>query len=537
MADTLQADIVVVGSGVAGALLASKLAAKGLKVLILEAGPRVDRGEGLERFQKSRTKTTLSPYANPPHAQSPDIDRLNDYYVLSGPTKFEALYLRAVGGSTWHWGGNASRLHPNDFRMRSQYGVALDWPIEYAVLLPYYDQAERELGVAGNPDTCLVPAPRGAFPMPPIPQTYNDRVVARAAAPLGMTLKPTPQARNSEAYDDRPACCGSAMCVPMCPVGAKYDGSVHVAKAEASGAQLVENAVAYRIEVGADRRVTGIRFRRPDGAEGLVTGRSFVIAAHAVETPKLMLMSASEALPGGVGNSSDLVGRNLMAHIQTGYVGLAKDPVYSYRGPIETSGFAEWRDGPFRSEYAAMGSGSSNQGWARAIGPQFRAGELIAKAGLLGAQLRTALREQIIREVAIGGSAEILPNPDNRVMLDAQRDPIGLPRPHIHFGIDEYTSRSLELGQKRHRAIMEALGCGSILDGGPRVNTSILGGTARMGADPKTSVVTPELRCHDHPNLFVVGSAVFPTMGISPPTLTIAALALRAAERVRTDLG
>ena len=528
MVDTVQADIVVVGSGVAGALVAAKLAAAGLKVLILEAGPRVDRGDGLERFQKSRLKTTLSPYENPPHAQSPDIDRLNDYYVLSGPTKFEALYLRAVGGSTWHWGGNASRLHPNDFKMRSQYGVALDWPIEYATLLTYYDQAERELGVAGDPATCLVPVPRGAFPMPPIPQTYTDRMVAQASAPLGMTLKPTPQARNSEPYDDRPACCGSAMCVPMCPVGAKYDGSVHVAKAEAAGAQLIENAVATQIEIGPDRRITAIRYRRPDGTEGLATGRSFVLAAHAIETPKLMLMS-------GVGNTSDLVGRNLMAHIQTGYVGLAKDPVYSYRGPVETSGFAEWRDGAFRSTHAAMGSGSSNQGWARAVGPQFRAGELI-KAGLLGESLRKTLREQIIREVAIGGSAEILPNPENRVTLDPQKDPIGLPRPHIHFAIDDYTARSLDLGQKRHRAIMEALGCTSILDGGPRVNTSILGGTTRMGTDPRTSVVSLDLRTHDHPNLFIVGSAVFPTMGISPPTLTIAALALRAADEIKAAL-
>lgn len=537
MAETVQADVVVVGSGVAGAILASKLAGGGASVLILEAGPRVDRGEGIERFQKSRTKTSLSAYLNPPHAQSPDTDRLGDYYVLSGTTKFEGLYLRAVGGSTWHWGGNASRLHPNDFRMRSQYGVGVDWPIAYASMLPYYEQAERELGVAGDPNTSLVPSPRGPFPMPPIPQTYNDRMVAKAAAPLGMTLKATPQARNSEMYDDRPPCCGSAMCVPMCPVGAKYDGSVHVAKAEAAGARIIENAVATKIKVGPDRHVTGIHFRRSDGSEGLAVGKIFVLAAHAIETPKLLLMSGSDAMPSGVANSSGMVGRNLMAHIQTGFVGLAANPVYSYRGPVETSGFAEWRDGSFRSEYAAMGSGSSNQGWARAIGPQFRAAELINKGGLLGATLRATLREQIIREVAIGGSAEILPDPDNRVTLDELKDPIGLPRPHIHFGITDYTRRSLDLGQQRHRKIMEALGCTSILDGGPRVNTSIIGGTARMGTDPATSVLDPDLRSHDHPNLFVVGSAAFPTMGISPPTLTIAALSLRAADRVRADLG
>jgi choline dehydrogenase-like flavoprotein len=529
MTEKFEADVVVVGSGVAGALMAARLSAAGIRVLVLEAGPRIDRSEGLERFQKSKLKTPLSPYPIVAHAPSPDTDRLGDYYVQSGGTVFEGLYLRAVGGSTWHWGGNASRLHPNDLRMRSQYGVALDWPIDYATLLPHYEAAERELGVAGDPDTCLVPAPRGKFPMGPIPQTYNDRVVAKAALPLGLTLKPTPQARNSDSYDERPACCGSAMCVPLCPVGAKYDASVHVAKAEATGAVVLDNAVAHRIVLGADRRVTAVHFLRPDGSEGVATGRIFVIAAHAIETPKLLLMS-------GVANSSDQVGRNLMGHIQTGYVGLAADPVYPYRGPVETSGFAEWRDGAFRAEHAAMGSGSSNQGWVRAIGPQFRAGELIGRAGLVGTALRQALKAQTLREVAIGGSAEILPNPDNRVTLDPQKDVLGLPRPHIHFDIDDYTKRSLVLGQQRHRQVMEALRCTSILDGPARVNTSIIGGTARMGTDPKSSVVDGTLRSHDHPNLYIVGSSSFPTMGIAPPTLTIAALALRAAAQVQADL-
>ena len=295
------------------------------------------------------------------------------------------------------------------------------------------------------------------------------------------------------------------------------------------------NAVAHRVDLGPDRRVSAIRFLRPDGTEGVATARIFVIAAHAVETPKLLLMSASEAAPDGVANASGQVGRNLMAHIQVCYVGLAADPVYPYRGPVETSGFAEWRDGPFRSEHAAMGSGSSNQGWVRAIGPQFRAGELI-KAGLIGPALRKAMADQTIREVAIGGSAEILPNPDNRVTLDAQRDPLGLPRPNLRFALDGYTQRSMALGQVRHRAVMDALGCTTVLDGPPRVNTSIIGGTARMGTDPATSVVDADLRAHDHPNLFVLGSAAFPTMGISPPTLTIAALAVRMAGRVRADL-
>lgn len=535
MADPINADVVVIGSGVAGAVLAAKLAESHVSVLLLEAGPRIDRGDALDRYRSSRTKSSLSPYPISPHASSPDPDRLNDYYVQTGTTVFEGLYLRVVGGTTWHWGGNASRLHPNDLRMRSQYGVAVDWPVTYEELLPHYDAAERELGVAGDPNTCLIPAPRGPFPMGPIPQTYNDRVVAKAAAPLGMTLKPTPQARNSDAYDDRPACCGSAMCVPMCPVGAKYDGSVHVGKAETAGARLIENAVVYKLDVDANHRITAARFKRPDGTDGVATGRVFVLAAHAVETPKLLLMSAGDGAAAGVANSSGLVGRNLMGHIQTGYVGLSADPVYPYRGPVETSGFVEWRDGPFRSDHAAMGSGSSNQGWIRAIGPQVRAGELI-KRGLIGPALRKAVAEQTIREVAIGGSSEILPDENNRVTLDERKDAIGLPRPNVHFSVGEYTTRALDLGQERHMQIMKALGCTDILHGPPRVNTSIIGGTARMGTDPKASVVDPHLRSHDHPNLFIVGSSVFPTMGISPPTLTIAALALRAVEDVRRSL-
>jgi choline dehydrogenase-like flavoprotein len=224
-----------------------------------------------------------------------------------------------------------------------------------------------------------------------------------------------------------------------------------------------------------------------------------------------------------------------MGHIQVGDVGLSTNPVYPYRGPVETSGFAEWRDGPFRSQHAAMGSGSSNQGWVRALGPQMRTAALI-QGKLLGPALRMAVAEQTIREVAIGGSAEILPNPDNRVTRDEKKDALGLPRPQLYFSLDDYTKRSMDLGQDRHFALMNAMGCTSILHGPARVNTSIIGGTARMRNDAKSSVVDPDLRSHDHPNLSVVGAAVFPTMGVSPPTLTIAALALRAAWQIQKDL-
>ena len=138
------------------------------------------------------------------------------------------------------------------------------------------------------------------------------------------TVQPTPQARNSERYDNRPACCGSASCIPICPVQAKYDATSHVAKAEQAGAQLVSDAVVSQIEVGADGRISALIVKRPDGSEDRAVGKVFVIAAHGIETPKLLLQSRTDRWPAGVANSSDQVGRNLMDHPSQSELGVGR---------------------------------------------------------------------------------------------------------------------------------------------------------------------------------------------------------------------
>ncbi len=445
---------------------------------------------------------------------------------------FRGVYLRAVGGTTWHWGGTATRLYPNDFRMKTAFGVAVDWPIAYDDLASWYDSAETALGVAGNKTRSIGPARTKDFPLPEIPFTYLDRQVLAVAPGHGLTLGTHPQARNSIDFDGRPACCGNANCVPICPVAAKYDASVHVAKAEAAGARVIDSAVVTSLTVGEDRKISGLDFRRSDGSTGSVTGRTFVIAAHAIETAKLLLASRGERQPNGLANTSDQVGRNLMGHYQKAFMGLTAKPVYPYRGPVETVGFVEFRDHDQRGQYAAVGCGLTNEGFERAVGPLLTAASLAGR-GLRGAALDTAIADRVSREFLIGGSAEVLPDADNRIRPDFdQLDAAGQPRPRIAFKVADYTLRGLTVTQARLRPILDALGCSEIREIGPAVVTSNIAGTARMGLDAKNSVVDKDLRSHDHSNLYIVGSAVFPTTGANPPTLTIAALSLRLASHL-----
>jgi choline dehydrogenase-like flavoprotein len=504
-------------------------------VLFLEAGPRVDRGAAVTRFQLSTAKGQNSPYPDQPYAPQPEESDFSAYYVEAGPDTFRGQQARVVGGTTWHWGGLAMRFRPNDFRLKSQFGVGVDWPVSYEDMEPWYGAAEDEMGVAGD-NSITFGAPRSRpLPMPPIPMTYADKQVKAAAAPLGYTMEPFPQARNSVWRDGRPQCCGNASCVPICPIQAKYDAMHHLAKAERAGAHVEPQAVVHRLVVGADRTISGVRYRRPDRSEGMATGRIYVVAAHAIETPKLLLLSAGENAPNGVANGSDQVGRNLMTQIDIGLQGLTRDPVFTYRGPVSTGGISELRDGPFRGERAAVGISPSNEGWTRAVGPMEVAAAYI-KQGLRGDALKQAIRHDVARQLIIGTSAEMLPSPDNRVTLAYEVDGIGIPRPKIAFRYDDYSARGLAFARQVQDKIMAGLGATRLKQLGPIADSAIMGGTTRMGDDPRTSVVDRDLRSHDHPNLFIVGSAVFPSITANAPTLTIGALSARLGAHLATVL-
>lgn len=533
MPEHYEADVVIVGAGIAGTLVGHRLARDGLKVLILEAGPWVDRAEAVRTYRDNPIKTPDAPYPLQSYAPRPTVLDLRDgYYVQDGPATFGSTYERRVGGTTWHWQGTAMRFVPNDFRMRTLYGVGVDWPIGYEELEPWYLQAEREIGVAGDPEDDLDSPRSGPYPLPPIPASFLDQQIDAALRPHGLRVRLSPHARNSVPFQNRPPCCGNNTCVPICPIGAKYDASVHARLAQNSGAQILDRAIAHRIQVNEQDRVSAIAFKRPDGGEHTAGGRYFVIAAHGVETPRLLLMSRTERLPDGVANRSGQVGRNLMDHPAQVSLALARDPVYPYRGPGEISGIEHRRDGAFRAHHAAFRTPIGNDGWSFGGDTLVTLTDKLIGQGKRGPELHDALAHAGLRQVRLAALIEQLPDPDNRITLADEVDALGLPRPRLTYAHDNYVMKGRDEARKLAELVFDGLhatqrshidflfGAGHIM------------GTYRMGTDPKTSVVDPLGRTHDHPNLFLLGSGVFPTGATANPTLTLAAAALKSAGEI-----
>jgi glucose dehydrogenase len=433
------AEVVIIGSGVAGALVAARLARAGVKVVILEAGPKVVRGEAVQRARMAAAQTPESAYEDVAHAPFPRSEDPKGYYVQDGPDLFTSTYQRNVGGTTWHWLGTALRFGPNDFRLKSRYGVGLDWPVSYAQLEPWYGHAEKELGVAGDDDADLGVTRSTRYPMSQIPPTLLDKQLAAAVAGAGIRVVATPQARNSTMYNNRPPCCGNASCIPCCPIGAKYDATIHVDQAVAAGAQLITPAVVTRLETDASGAITAAVYRDPVN-EQRITARIFVLAAHAIEGPRLLLLSKSERYPNGLANSSDQVGRNLMDHPTLLSYGLASAPIYPLRSPLSTSGIEQFRDGDFRRTRGGFRIEIGNDGWSWpvAMPPQYATTAI--QAGHRGPALRKEINTMVARQFRLASLIEMLPDPENRVTLDpALKDALGLPRPHIRFRIGDYS--------------------------------------------------------------------------------------------------
>jgi choline dehydrogenase-like flavoprotein len=238
-----------------------------------------------------------------------------------------------------------------------------------------------------------------------------------------------------------------------------------------------------------------------------------------------------------VANSSGQVGRNLMDHPAQLSWALAPMPVWPYRGPLSTSGIENLRDGPFRKERPAFRIELGNDGWSWPKGAPTTTAADLARLGLRGGALDDALRSQASRHLRLTSLLEQLPEPDNRVTLDPSASDIyGVPLPRIAYRLGSYIQAGLAAARDAHADIFAALGATEFQHRDAAEGAGHIMGTARMGSDPASSVVDRDLRSHDHPNLFILGSAVFPTSATANPTLTIAALSLRAADQVKATL-
>ncbi|MQS17176.1 GMC family oxidoreductase [Streptomyces kaniharaensis] len=590
-------DVIVVGAGFAGSLVAGQLGERGWRVLVLEAGhgaPDAQQGhlDALESYRSAMAKVPNSPYATSGAAPSPDVTDLSGntdggfdaggYFVQRGPLPYASGYLRANGGTGLAWTGLAPRMHPEDFRA-GDFGHGRNWPIGYQDLEPYYRAAEREIGVAGDVDeqreAVGLPFPDGyRYPMQAIPRSYLDRVMAQALdgrpvqdpatdGPTRLRVATTPHARNGLPNPapgaGQPAggrlCQGHASCVPICPSQAKYTPLRTQARWGPS-VTLVTRAVVTRVRIAGNGRAAGVEYQtyHEDAATpAAVSTHSadadlVVLATHAIENAKLLLAS-------GAANSSDQVGRNLMDHPVLLTWGLMPHRIGPYRGPGSTSGLEGFRFGAARARRAPFRIEIGNWGWTWALGPpDGRVAELLRSGGpdgrgLFGAELRRTLGDRIGREFAFQFEMEQDADPANRVTIDPrQRDALGNPRPVLHYDLSDHVKRGIAAAKSVSDQLFALLGAEDHTrfepgpawpgyfeyEGRPYAyrGAGHGAGTHVMGDSPATSVVDQWQRCWDHPNLYTVGCGSMPTVATSNPSLTMAALALRSSDEIHRDL-
>ncbi|WP_407121896.1 GMC family oxidoreductase [Bradyrhizobium sp. STM 3561] len=545
MASEHSADVVVVGTGVVGCLIAEHALDAGLSVLMLEAGPRVDRWRIVENFRKLPPSLRLfhwnAPY--PPKPWAPHLEtrtprEQEQYLQLEGPNARAYLqgYVRYAGGATWHWAGICWRLTPEDMQLKSLYGVGRDWPFGHEIIEPYYTRAEYAIGVSGPSDPALQWPTNGnrskPYPMGPIPFGPGEHRFTEAAARIGMINLPAPQARNSGvSYDGRPACCGNNNCFPVCPIAAKYDAATALPKIEAKGGKILVNAVVYRIETGDKNAINAVHFFDPDKQSHRVTGRLFVIACNGIETPKLLLLSKNERNPNGVANSSDQVGRNMMDQPKLTAELELEEPLWTGVGPVQSSSILNTTQGDFRGRHA--GAMFRMENFARS--PLGAAAAL--KKGLVGKALDAEIRRLSACTARLTVEHEILPSANNRLTLSTQKDWLGINKPNIYYDVGDYVRQSAkEYTVPRLRRLAAELGATKFQLSPEFLNSDHIMGGCIMGTEPTMAVVDPDCRAHDHPNLFLPGGGAMPSATASNSTLTMTALALKAADAIVVQL-
>ena len=530
----VDADVVIVGAGVVGALIAEQLAAEGRSVLMLDAGPRLDRARVVENWRDISFERRLGNDFDGLYPQSPAVEvplyfPPNDYVGLTGPDGpcYKQGFIKAVGGTTWHWAASCWRHLPVDFKMRSAYGVGRDWPISYDDLEPYYCRAEEAMGVSGPQDpTRQSPAQRSRpYPADMVPWAHGDTTFAEVVNPHGYNLVPIPQARMVKPWNGRPACCGNNNCQPICPIGAMYNAIHTVQSAERKGAKVLADSVVYAIDTDDNNRITSVRWYDAQHKSHRATGRLFVVACNSLETPRLLLIAANSRNPAGIANSSDQVGRNMMDHSGFHCTFLADRPLWLGRGPAQSSCMVGPRDGAFRSEYSANKMILNN---ISRIAP---ATDQALKLGLVGKELDDEIRRRAAFGVDISISLEPLPDPTNRVTLSStRRDGMGLPCPDIHYTLGDYARRGYDKACDQLRHIGQLFNADEFsISTSLNANNHMMGGTI-MGSDPRGSVVDGDCRAHDHANLWLPGGGPIPSASVVNSTLTMAALALKSAD-------
>jgi len=532
-------DFAVVGSGAAGGVMARELSQAGFNVLVFEQGPRFSPAD----FEHDELKYFFMSGLTVDPRLSPQTFRKSssaDARQPTGPMATQpALYARLVGGSSNHFTANFWRFREIDFHERSVLGTIpgtgfADWPISYEELEPYYTKVEWDVGVSGLAYANPFDAPRTKpYPMPPLPVKSSGVLLERGARKLGLHPYPAPMAIASQPYRGRPACVHCGFCMGFgCEARAKSSSLyTMIPEAEATGrCEVRAQSYVFRVATNAVGRTTGVHYFDGGKKEHFQKARAVVVCANGAETARLLLNSESPRFAHGLANSSGLVGKYLMFNQGSSVHAVFEHELNEYKSVQTTRVVHDFYDAdPKRGFYGGGGiDGRINPQpaiWAMSAG-----GEL----PLWGADLKARL-EAFPRSMVAMGHTTSLPVEANSVSIDPTfKDAWGIPAIRVTYKDHPDDLAFARFLQDRQVEIMQAAGAQKVWR--EAVEESVwsvhLMGTARMGNDPATSVVDKYHRTHDVPNLFLCDGSSFVTSGRGQPTMTIQALAFRAADHI-----
>jgi choline dehydrogenase-like flavoprotein len=496
-------DVVVIGTGAGGAPILDRLARAGLSVVGLEAG----------KWRDPATEYAADEIA------AADLYWLGDRLSAGDtPAAFGANNSgTGVGGSTLHWGAFVPRAYPRDLKLHTDSGCGVDWPLEYSGLLPYYEQAERFIGVSGPGHYPWEPARR--FPLPPVPLNSPAQRMQRGFHALGLRTSEAPVATVSRnygqpGYPERRACVACGYCHQGCVFGSKSSMDVtFIPSAVAAGAEIRPGCFVHAIETDASGLVNAVVYRQ--GTEDVRQPcRALYLCAGAVETPRLLLHN-------GLANGSGQVGRNFMAHVSTQVWGTFGEEMRAHKGfpaSLISEDMMRPADAAFAGGYITQSLG---------IVPVTFATQVARGRGLWGQPLVDYLTRYNFH-AGLGINGDCLPSPRNFLELSGEKDEFGVPRARIFFSYGENELRMSRHGANLMTAAWQAAGARDIWT---FERSAHVIGTCRMGFDPASSVVDPWGRSHQIPNLWLSDNSIFPSALAANPALTIMALSLRSADR------
>jgi choline dehydrogenase-like flavoprotein len=529
-----EVDFIVIGSGAAGGIMAKQLSVAGFTVVVLEQGGwgKYGRDHEYNKDEWLNRNESEDRLMSDPSRQRNTFRRTEKEKAVPGTHSYGCV----VGGGTVTYGGSSWRHLPWEFNeasydktIPSGTGMA-DWPITYDELEPYYTQAEWELGISGlRVDSPFV------YPVPPVPLKSSGALFNIAAAKNGYTVVPGPLAIITKRYKGRSACVNCGLCMGYgCHVAARSSTAVTMLPIAQKTGRCEIRAQSYVREISIDNngRATGVIYFDAQKREVRQKAKAVVLSANGTESARLLLLSKSARFPDGLANSSGVVGKYLMCGNGASATGLFEHPLNEYKGVISGAGIVDYvPSDPKRGFYG--GGRLTARGYQTPIGLGLNG--LSADAPRWGAGYKKALREEANHRMTVTCFVTQLPLETNRVDLDPDvKDEWGLPAMRITSKSHPDDIKNMEFFRQKSIEILEAAGAKKI--SAPPVSDTRGGahnrGTCRMGNDPKTSVINKYHKAHDVPNLFIVDGSSLVTGGRNHPTMTIQALAFRAAEHI-----